>query len=147
MRCVWTGRGASTAAFLRRLRACADEHPAEHAAAMARLEARARDALAAFRDARPEAVVALARAYHDAMDLLGRACAVAIVSEAHRALADVAQAAGAAYKPSGAGGGDVGVLFGLSADVVSSAAARASADGYHVLDLAVQDAGVTVEAA
>ncbi|MEO0813545.1 MAG: hypothetical protein AAFY60_11835, partial [Myxococcota bacterium] len=49
--------------------------------------------------------------FGEQMEALGQAAGISIVSEAHRHHRSVAQRFGAVYKPSGAGGGDIGVAF------------------------------------
>jgi phosphomevalonate kinase len=56
----------------------------------------------------------LARAFGDSLAAMGRACGAPIVLPAFAELASVARSVDAAFLPSGAGGGDVGVWIGRS---------------------------------
>jgi phosphomevalonate kinase len=75
---------------------------------------------------------------------LGQWAGAGIVSEPHAELAALATSCGAAYKPSGAGGGDVGVAFARSRADLRRLARAAAARGYAALDLAIDPAGVAV---
>ncbi len=51
------------------------------------------------------------RKYHNCYGELGAAAKVTLITPEHAQLAAIAESVGAAYKPSGAGGGDIGVAF------------------------------------
>jgi phosphomevalonate kinase len=65
-----------------------------------------------------------------------------IVSPPHAELGRLAAAHGLAYKPSGAGGGDVGLLFALSADALAQSVREAERAGYGCVPLLVHPDGV-----
>jgi phosphomevalonate kinase len=105
---VWTGRAASTAAFLATLGELRAARPSAHAARLADLASAARVFAAAT--TAPEMIGAAAAAAR-AMARLGEDAGLPIVTAAHRRLADLAAAHGGTAKPSGAGGGDLAVAF------------------------------------
>jgi phosphomevalonate kinase len=144
--CVWTGASTSTASFLGRVRACRAERPDAYGACVDRLADLAGQARRAFEAGRGGPLVPLADEYCRAMAALGRTCGIPVVSEAHEALARLARGRGAAYKPSGAGGGDVGLLFAGSQGVLQAAVEVAQDAGYRVVDLSIGETGVTVDA-
>ena len=57
-------------------------------------------------------------------------------------LAHIAAQAGAVYKPSGAGGGDVGLLFARSAETLGQTVRLAETVGYRLIDLDIDSKGV-----
>jgi phosphomevalonate kinase len=83
-------------------------------------------------------------AYHRSMDALGQLAGADIVSAPHKSLARLASAHGAVYKPSGAGGGDVGIAFAASRHPLEAFAKDARKAGYTPLDLAIDFNGVEV---
>jgi len=111
---VFTGESASTPALIGRVRQLAERDPQRHEELMARLVAAAH----AFADALADAArtVAAAEAYGAAMAALGDAADAPIVTPAHAALRALAAECGGAAKPSGAGGGDLGVVFTATSD-------------------------------
>jgi mevalonate kinase len=134
---VWTGRAASTELLVSRVRQAG--MPLGLLPALAGTFA---DAIAAD-DAR--GAIETARLYSVAMQKLGETCGVPIVTQEHSLLAELARRHGGAAKPSGAGGGDIGVAF--LRDPAEAAALRADASraGLAVLDLAVDRDGVQQE--
>ena len=75
---------------------------------------------------------------------MGRLCGLEIVSAPHRQIGQIAEARGHAYKPSGAGGGDVGLLFAPSSEELRQTASLVEKAGYRLLDLAIDPVGVSV---
>ena len=141
---VWTGVPASTTAFVKGVADWAAADPAAHDQAIEDLAALAQQAVAACETGDAPAFLATVRAYREAMDALGQGAGLPIVSDAHRAIADLAETEGVAYKPSGAGGGDVGLLFAPSRPALVQAGRLAERAGYRLLDLDVHPVGVRV---
>jgi len=88
-----------------------------------------------------EAVRSFARAYRD----LGEAAGAPLLGGVHARAFEVAEAAGAAYKPSGAGAGDVGLVFRLERDAREDLGERLAAAGTRVLALRLGEPGVEVQ--
>jgi len=139
---VWTGRSTSTGAFLERVEAAKKARPDAHRAALGSLCTLARAGLAACRANEAKAFLDSVCAYHEALADFGRLCDVPIVSPAHAELAALAAKAGAIYKPSGAGGGDVGLLFARSAETLCQTGRVTEAVGYRLVDLVIETQGV-----
>jgi len=130
---VWTGRSADTRAYVDAVRRTSGALEGLH-----RLAAEAADA---FATADASRIVELARAYDEALGALGEAAGVPIRIDAHARIADVASELGAAAKPSGAGGGDVSLVFSehpLDLGRFGAALPR----GARTLDLGMDAAGV-----
>lgn len=68
-----------------------------------------------------------------------------IFDAGHGRLTDEAQKEGLVYKPAGAGGGDVGVLFGTDAEVLEDFLARHIAEPQRVLSCELDPRGVMLE--
>jgi phosphomevalonate kinase len=139
---VWTGSPVRTSELVDRVRALASRDPKTHAAAIHAI----RDAAAMLDDAIAKddaaAIVEATRAHHDAMRVLGEKADAPIVTASLAALAALARAAGGASKPSGAGGGDVAIVFlPLEADR-SGFAAECAAKDLRLLDIALDADGV-----
>jgi phosphomevalonate kinase len=141
---VWTGVPASTSKLVAGVEAWKLNEPAAYKKHQGALSELAIQAVAACRAEDGGAFLGLVDAYREAMDAMGRRAGLPIMSDAHRDLADVAAASGVAYKPSGAGGGDVGLLFAPSKSALLQAGRSAEDAGYRLLDLGVHPTGVTV---
>jgi phosphomevalonate kinase len=90
------------------------------------------------------AFVAAARAFGDVLEALGQAADAPIVTPATRDLSRAAAAEGAAFLPSGAGGGDVSVWLG-TAPPSDAFAQLARSRSMRVLPLQVDRGGVRPE--
>ena len=108
---VWTGQEARTSTFLARVSALAAAQPERHRALIGALKQEAARFLDAVLASDVRGVLASTIAYGAAMGTLGDAAGIPIVSDTLRKVAELAQQAGGAAKPSGAGGGDVALAI------------------------------------
>jgi phosphomevalonate kinase len=141
-----SGEAASTADRVGRYRRHAAEASGEHKPLADLLAALSGELLGALREA-PSEVLDLVERWNDALDELGAALDVEILTPAHRRIARAARAAGGAAKPSGAGGGDLAIAFAPQGggDELQAAVER---EGFRRLDLTFGGPGleaVTVE--
>lgn len=141
---VFTGRSTSTAAMLAALATWRAANPAGYRPHLAALHQAMEAALAAAGRADTPALLAAIDSYASALDGLGAAAGLDIVSADHRRLRNLAADCGVIYKPSGAGGGDIGLAF--SGDSGHSCAFRraVSGAGYRMIDMAVDPVGSLV---
>jgi phosphomevalonate kinase len=139
-----TGRAASTVELVRAVAAFAERAPERHAACVRVLDDAAQGMArgAAAHDA--PAVIAAARDAHDGLRALGRAADVPIVTAPLAAAAALAAELGGAAKPSGAGGGDVGVGFFPDTEAARAFGVRAARFGITILDVTIDLQGVSL---
>ncbi len=146
LRFVWTGRAASTGGFLSRLErslvlretgtvACLDE--------LGKLSARGLDELAG--DRLPDFLDTV-RSFTGTLERLGALMGSPILSPEHRRLRELASEAGVAYKPSGAGGGDFGIVFGTEEDRLGRFTRAASLEGFRPTTLREDPVGAVCSA-
>ncbi len=140
---VWTGRTADTGSMLRRLddRLAAGNKPVE--IALERLTDLSRAGFESFRLGRTAALLETVDAFCEAMEALGCAAGLPIVSGEHDTLRRLVRRHGASYKPSGAGGGDLGIAFATDPDAALRVAAAAVAEGFRVVPLHLDPRGLT----
>jgi hypothetical protein len=138
-----TGRAADTGSMLRRLDERLAAGDASVEAALDRLAELSVAGSEAFRLGRVGALLAAVDAYCEAMAALGRAADLPIMSAEHDALWRLARRHGAAYKPSGAGGGDLGLVCSSDQEAARAAAAAATASGFRVVPLRLDPSGLT----
>ena len=143
---IWSGCSASTPKFLsilrdwRRLNA---GNEAEYRARMDALTATAEAAVAAIDAGDAAGFLGHARRYAQDLRALGTASGVRIWSAEHEAIGAIAHAHdGVVYKPCGAGGGDVGVVFAMDPDSLTAAVAALAASGFANVPLAVDPTGL-----
>ncbi len=139
MRVIWSGVPASTRARIEKL------------AEQAERPSRASLLLAAAQIAEAWASGSAQRILEEYLTYIGvlRQFSVdhdlGIFDAGHEQLADAAMTDGLVYKPAGAGGGDIGVLFGRSEDELETFLARRRELAYRVIDCAPDINGVRLE--
>ncbi len=143
-RCIWTGRGASTTVLLDAVAALRQHDPGHWQALIARLSQLAESGQKAFAKGDSKQFTQLVSSYHRAMADLGSAAGVPIVDARHQRLAELAEHYGVAYKPSGAGGGDMGLAFGKAPHLARFQSAAELAN-FDCLELALVPASIEPE--
>jgi phosphomevalonate kinase len=132
----YTGDAAPTGPMLRRFEA------ARAPRALRDLHAAAERAADAVARADAGALLAAVDASGDLLATLGREAEMPVVTPALARLVALARRAGAAAKPSGAGGGDCGIALARSPEEAAAVRAAWAADGLVPLALSIADEGV-----
>jgi phosphomevalonate kinase len=140
-----TGTPSSTVDFVRALEAFAATHPAACSSHLGALGACAERFTAACMDDDVPQVVAQARAANAELQSLGHDMSVSIVTPVLAEAARLAEAVGGAAKPSGAGGGDVGVAFLTSPGAAETFRRRAPHIGLEILSIRTGASGLRRE--
>lgn len=130
---VVTGTGASTTDLVGRIAAYAERAPARYAADMADLKHLAAQARAALASA--DAFLALAGDYFAALQTLDSHAQAGIVLDQHRELGTLATRHGGVFKTTGAGGGDLGLVFSRSGEPARRLASELINAGAHIVPL------------
>ena len=108
---VWTGRQASTPAMLGSFNAFLSDAAESARPIVAGLRRRAEEALGAWRSGDARAAETALHEYGAGLRELDRAADIGIWSKEHVLFGDLAARLGLSYKPSGAGGGDFGLVI------------------------------------
>ncbi len=135
-----TGTGASTPDLVERVADYGNRAPDAHARYMADLRALADAVVGSLNDTR--SFLTLAADYFAALCRLDAAAGAGIVTPQHFQLADLAAKHGGVFKTSGAGGGDVGLVFAQRGDEEKRLHAALEQAGARVVDLDFGAAGV-----
>lgn len=142
---VVTGQGANTPDLVRRVYAYEENAPQGFAADLARLCALAE--MAADHIDRAGRFLQLAREYFEALIALDHHASAGIVSARHHELHALAARHGAVFKSSGAGGGDVGLLFATPHVDETALHAAFAGVGAEVVTLQMGATGVRLDSA
>ncbi len=137
---VWTGRSARTTPRVRRYREW--RRSAAAVAPARRLIRSAVEAADAWQSGETQTVLAATAAYARMLTGLGEAAGLDISGGGHTDLARLADAAGVVYKPSGAGGGDLGLALAGDRRRLQSFRAAAERAGFRPLVLRADDVGL-----
>jgi len=141
---AWTGRAASTLALIERFDAFRAREPAVFGQHAGRLAEAAEKSAQAWRSGNAITVLGTVAGYADALRAVDAAGTIGIWTPEHQALARLAGAAGAVYKSSGAGGGDLGYALTDSAEVADKFRAAVASAGGITLDLQPGRPGLSV---
>lgn len=143
--CIWSGKSASTADFLRRIGAWREVAPNHYNKVMNELKCCAGAGAMAALCGDAATVVEAAAAYAEALAGLGRASGADIISAEHVKIGGIAADCGVTYKTCGAGGGDVGVALTTDGNRLAQFGRRIEQTGFRMLDLATDPNGLQVE--
>jgi phosphomevalonate kinase len=136
------GKPASTPDLVRAVRGYAEGDPAGYARVMRPLREQAEIFVEALTEGNLNRLLAATRTYGDGLQELGTQAGIPIVTPRFEIAADLASNLGGVAKPSGAGGGDLGIaLFGEAA-VARNFASRLTQLGLQVIDVALDTNGV-----
>ncbi len=142
---IWSGRSMSTRVMVRKINAFKADQPESYQTIMNQLIMLANTGVAAFEKHNWANFFDACATYHQTLSDLGRHSRAPIISKPHFELARIVKQAGAIYKPSGAGGGDLGIALSASQTVIEQVQAKVRAAGFHWIDLDRNDHGVWVE--
>jgi phosphomevalonate kinase len=107
----WTGKSVATAGMIEGVQAFAKADPTAYREIIGSLREIAGRFIAEIRAGRATGAVAAAGRYGKRLAMLGTAAGVPIVTDVFSRASDLAKELGGIAKPSGAGGGDVGVAM------------------------------------
>lgn len=142
---IWAGQPASTASMIERVKALAEASPSRHEAAIRSLVSHAHAFASAVTANDTDGLIRAADGYGQAMAALGDAAGCEIVTRPHTQLAALARRHGGAAKPSGAGGGDLGVAFTVGNDATQKLRDDVRAAGLTLLPLGAPAPGLRLE--
>jgi phosphomevalonate kinase len=134
---VWTGKSASTAELIEKTAPLADSPEME------RLKVLSQKFSESLSDAAQ--LVKIVNDYGEAMGALGEKAGAEIVTPELKAIAEIARRHGGAGKPSGAGGGDLGVVFTIGEEETARVRTALGEVGLAVLPLSAPAPGLRVE--
>lgn len=140
---AWSGEAASTPALLARVAAFRRRDPVACRSALAEAAAAACEVLARWEAGDTAAVLAGLDHFGRRLQAFDAAGAIGIDTPAHARLAALAQAAGALYRTSGAGGGDFGLALADAPAPIARFAASCAAHGILTLPVGPAVPGLT----
>ncbi len=108
---VWTGQSTSTRKFIGRVNRFKKSQTGKYRLIMNQLTEISSEGCLAYQGGEIISFLQCCQKYYLKLGELGKASGTDIISPCHSELAEIAAASGAVYKPSGAGGGDIGIAF------------------------------------
>jgi phosphomevalonate kinase len=141
---VWTGQAASTIAKLRLVNAFKASSPDVWEEAFAPVCTAARVAAAAWENTSGDEILESIRCFSEALRQLDVSASLGIWSEPHQELYSFANKSDVVYKPSGAGGGDFGIVFTTDESQLTRFAKQAEAAGFKTNTVAWSSEGLKI---
>jgi phosphomevalonate kinase len=139
---VWSGRQASTPALLKSLESAANADPAGWRTIREDLDAGAEAVSKAFHTGHADLLLSAIEDYGDRLRGLQDFSHIPIFSPEHKQLKELASRLGLVYKPSGAGGGDLGLALGTDPGALAQFARQAELLGFRCPDLRLEKEGL-----
>ncbi len=139
---VWTGRSASTLKMVERVHKLKQKDGNRFERLMGKLGELSHHGCQAFEKQAVSDFFEAVRTFNATLNALGQASDAPIITGAHERLAQLASQFDAVYKPSGAGGGDIGVAFFMSDESLKRFKEAISAEGMVPLDVQICSGGV-----
>ena len=141
---VWSGRAASTPAFIAAIQAFKERAAESYVSSMEGLKVAAEAGLAAIANDEPSGFLTAVDTSGALLEELGVAAGVDIFSVEHQRVRSVVRAAGGVYKPSGAGGGDLGLAFAAAPKSAADLRSALRAAGLDVVSFAFDVGGAAI---
>jgi phosphomevalonate kinase len=133
---LWSGVSANTPAQLHKLAAAA------RGVTRAELGAVASEVVAAWRGGQVAAIINSLRVYTAALHRFDVEHELGIFAAGHAALVTAAESSGVLYKPCGAGGGDLGIVFATEEAAIDAFVALARNHGFRQVTAAIDASGL-----
>ncbi len=137
---IWTGESASTRMMLRTVGEFKNDEPAAYYNIIREMTGIAEEGIQAFKEGDSDAFLEFIHRYYEKESELGKRSGTNIISEAHQEIHKLVSGCGGHYKPSGAGGGDIGVAFCNTDSAATCIKEGIAGSRFSIIDLAVQPA-------
>ncbi|NOZ13713.1 MAG: hypothetical protein GXO69_08725 [Acidobacteria bacterium] len=143
---VWSGKSASTPKLVGTVNRLKDVNPEKYSRIMTRMKKLSQTGIGAIRNSDTSLFLKTVSEYFDAMADLGEAANAPIISAPHREISAICRKSGVQYKPSGAGGGDLGILFSREPERIRAAVKMLEQAGFPAFDLQIGTHGIQIQA-
>jgi phosphomevalonate kinase len=142
---VWTGKSASTTNLVNQVNKFQKRNLNRYKNIIQQLSKISHLACQAFSNKEIQIYLNYCSEYYQRLKQLGEASQTNIISKVHQQIWTIANAAGAVYKPSGAGGGDIGLVLTDSQNIAQSVSDNLLRSGFEILNLSPSIRGSEVE--
>lgn len=132
---IWTGKSASTPKLVGEVFKFKENHPVVYSEIISGLRGLAEAGCHAFSGNEIPGFLEICHKYYRSLKDLGEKCGANIISEEHQRVEKICRYSGGVYKPSGAGGGDIGVAFTDSPETARKVSENVLRSGFKVLKL------------
>ena len=120
MSVVWTGKSTSTSEMIKSVTRFKNAQPKTYDRLMINLTNLTKAGIARYKEKDLAGFIKIVKQYFQGLRSLGNKADLSIISPVHERLALLVESLGGAYKPSGAGDGDIGIAFAHSTEQMKS---------------------------
>jgi phosphomevalonate kinase len=141
---IWAGYSASTRSFVNNVNEFRDNQPGKYDSIMQTMMELSEDGSKAFSKGDTDAFLNIVEDFKNQEYLLGQKSDTEIISDVHQEIFRMVKSVGGTYKPSGAGGGDIGVAFCKDSSTAERIRQVISESMFDVMDLKMNPTGTEV---
>ena len=142
---VWTGTSASTIELVSKVDDFQKNNPNMYNKIMQNLTDISHLACQTFSNKETQSYLDCCHEYYQLLKELGEISQANIISDIHQEIRAIADVSGAIYKPSGAGGGDIGLVLTDSQEIEQRVSDNLLRSGFEILNLSPSPSGSEVE--
>ena len=142
---IWVGKSSSTSQLVKLFYQFKFQNQKKYLSFIDEMKYVANIGCRAFKEKNISEFLASIEQYNKLMRKLGEKIDAPIVSREHQKMTDIAAEMGIVYKPSGAGGGDIGVCFSESPALFAELKKEIHKAGFEPLDLTYEPHGLQIE--
>ena len=142
---VWTGISASTPEKVRQVQKLREKNRQTYNSILINLTEISQKACVALMNQDTSQFIIYCKEYDRALKELSEASKADIISPVHETISRIVSAEGAVYKPSGAGGGDIGLAFTQSSEIAQHVSDKLLRSGFEILNLGPSFQGSMIE--
>lgn len=140
--CVWSGVPSSTKGFIEKFNKYKKDNPSDFKYAIDEMINISNEGIECFESGKIREFLTYYDCYFKELLNMNKMMNIPVISDTHNQIYKIAIQSGAYYKSSGAGGGDLGILFSDDPAVIMKANTELKENGFDVLDLKFSTEGV-----
>lgn len=144
MACIWAGYAASTRNFVRSVNTFKENNPAAYNSIITKMTDLSKEGVKTFGAGDTNAFLQVISDYTECERELGNQSGTEIMSEVHEEIYSIVKNQGGTYKPSGAGGGDIGIAFCSDQETMNKIKRAIENSVFDLMNLEVQPEGIQI---
>ncbi|MDR9417843.1 mevalonate kinase [Gracilimonas sp.] len=144
MSCIWAGYAASTRNFVRSVNEFKEENPSAYKSIITKMCDLSKEGVKSFGSGDVDTFLEVISGFTECERELGKRSNTEIMSDVHEEIYSIVKSQGGTYKPSGAGGGDIGIAFCNSEHTMTKIKQAIDNSVFDLMNLEAQPAGVEI---
>jgi phosphomevalonate kinase len=141
MSVMWTGKSTSTSEMIKSVTMFKNAQPKTYDRLMINLTNLSKAGISCYREKDSAGFIKIVKQYFQALRSLGKKASISIISPVHERLALIVESLGGAYKPSGAGDGDIGIAFAHSVAQMKKIENKIVRENFKILPVQIENHG------